>query len=368
MAATKVLIFSNTLTGGGAERVASNLADGLAELGYNVVLYCIKDGDMTYAPTSRVNLHFYTSFKPIKGLNILRSVLNMRSIIKTHMPDIVIGIQSTNAFKAKMALLLSGQRIPIIYSEHNSLERPSCAPLSRMERFYKFFFSRFCNAYTVLTNSDKVYGESKGLKNIVVMPNPLQLKPVEIIPYKEKIVLAVGRLNVWHYKGFDILVRAWELIAEKYPDWQLQIAGVGSESEKNKILSFVKSESVKKKILFLGYSKDVIQYYKKSSIFVLSSRYEGFGLVLTEAMSQRCACIATDYKGRQADIITDGVNGFLCSPENIDDLAKKIELLIVDKDLRECIQRQSLMSLDRFSPIVYAKRWDSLIKKLYDER
>lgn len=364
----KVLIFSNTLTGGGAERVASNLADGLVSLGYQVILYCTQTKDITYAPSSKVDLNFYPSSKSIKGLNIIKRIWDMRKIIRKHNPDIVIGIQSTNAFYSKIAQLISGHRIPVVYSEHNSLERPLCAKLSFMENFYKFRFSKLCDAFTVLTDADRLYGEKRGLKNIVVMPNPLQLTPINEIPLKENVVLAVGRLNVWHCKGFDVLVQAWEQIANKHTDWELQIVGAGNNESKEKIISYISDSTIRQKVKFINYTQNIETVYRQASIFVLSSRYEGFGLVLTEAMSQRCACVATNYNGRQGEIITDGVDGLLCATENVDDLAKKLELLIEDDELRKSIQHQSTCNLERYHPLTYAQKWDSLIKRLGNDR
>ena len=361
-----IMILSGSLTGGGAERVAVNLADGLARLGHHITLVCEQRGEITYKPSDNVNLQFYPQVSNKRYITILEYAWNIRGMIKQIRPDVIIGIGTGNSLRGKIAQMLSLKRIPVILSDHYTLDSPSCAPFSKTERFLKFYFSRICEAYTVLTHADKVFGESKGLKNIVVMPNPLELSPAVEGYTKDKVILAVGRLNAWHCKGFDILVRAWETLAHKYPDWQLQIAGMGSEMDKERILSFLEDKSVRNRITFLGYTKDVVKHYQRSAIFVLSSRYEGFGLVITEAMSQMCACVATDYKGRQSEIITDGVDGLLCTPENIDDLAQKMEMLITDNELRKKIQNNATLNLKRFHPDVYAKMWDSLISQQFN--
>lgn len=367
MGSRKILIFSLTLTYGGAERVASNLADGLASLGYNVVLYCHKEGEFTYMPSSLVVLKFYPEMElgfvgRIK--NFLRNICHMRSEIKKEKPDAVIGILPQNTLKAKLGQLFSGLRIPIIYSDHDALERPDCAPLSKAQKFYKFHFSRLCDAYTVLTDVDRIYGESIGLKNIVVMPNPMGLKPLQIVPVKEKVILAVGRLSAWHCKGFDLLIEAWGKLANKYPEWNLQIAGAGDDEDRLRLLDMANIAGVKGSFELLDYTKDIDKYFKRSSIFVLSSRYEGFGLVVTEAMSQGCACIAADYKGRQSEIITDGVNGVLCDVDNVDSLATKMDILLSNEELRCKIQQAAIKVSEKFSLENYAKRWDKLIKQL----
>ena len=99
-------------------------------------------------------------------------------------------------------------------------------------------------------------------------------------------------------------------------------------------------------------------------IFVLSSRYEAFGLVLFEAMSQKCACIACDYLGRQSDIITDGLDGLLCETYNADALALKIDQLINDNSLRLSLQTHSTDNLNRFSETNITLQWESLLYSL----
>ena len=141
------------------------------------------------------------------------------------------------------------------------------------------------------------------------MPNPLGLQPVNDIPHKQNIILAVGRLDDWHVKGFDVLIRAWARVVSSFKflvstdGWKLQIAGTGSEESLNYLKQLCKENGVEDSVEFLGFRKDVEKLYQEASIYVLSSRYEGFGLVLIEAMSQGCACVACDYKGRQREII-----------------------------------------------------------------
>ena len=367
MGSKKILIFSLTLTCGGAERVASNLADGLVNLGHDVVLYCYKQGEFTYVPSPQVVLKFYPDMElsfvgRIKSF--IRNISHVRSEIKQEKPDVIIGILPKNALKAKLGQLVSGSRIPVIYSDHDALERPDCSPLSKTLKFYKFYFSRICDAYTVLTDADRICGESRGLKNIVVMPNPMGLQPVLTVPEKEKVILAVGRLSAWHYKGFDLLIEAWSKLATKYPDWKLQIAGAGSEEDRVRLLHMANSAGITSSFELLSYTKEVDKYFKRSSIFVLSSRYEGFGLVVTEAMSQGCACVAADYKGRQAEIITDGINGLICDVENVDALTAKIDLLLCNEELRCRIQQAAIEVAKKFSIENYASRWEKLIEQL----
>ena len=204
--------------------------------------------------------------------------------------------------------------IPVVATEHDSFERPISAPLHKVEYFTKFWINKLYDTVTVLTEADtKAIGSR--LNNVVVMPNPLSLVPAKSIPVKENVVLAAGRLDAWHYKGFDNLIKAWGLLKKREHDiifsnkdnnivrWKLRIAGVGGDERLNYLKNLCKENEVEDSVEFLGFVNDMQSLYQRSSVFVLSSRYEGFGLVLIEAMSQGCAPVACDYKGRQREII-----------------------------------------------------------------
>lgn len=254
------------------------------------------------------------------------------------------------------------------------------------------------------------------------MPNPLFLTPIKEIPHKDKTVLAAGRIDDWHYKGFDILIKSWKKIQDlndnvndddNLRDWWLKIAGAGNQESFEYLMNLLPDgnwihnendnenenwfwRSEKYHIEFLGFQKDMESLYKKSEIFVLSSRYEGFGLVLIEAMSQGCAPIACDYKGRQREILEDtqpnpphvgrepdcaesniyksslnrediggsSVCGILCEPDNADGLANAIQKMISDEDYRKNVQqnavnRSKFYNLENIIPM-----WEELLDKV----
>ena len=113
------------------------------------------------------------------------------------------------------------------------------------------------------------------------------------------------------------------------------------------------------------YTSDIELEYKKAAIFVLSSRYEGFGLVLIEAMSQGCACIACDYKGRQSEIVNDGLDGLLCDVEDIQQLSDKIAYLIENDVERIKLQNNAIVSVSKFSIQNIVDEWNVLLNQLH---
>lgn len=353
----KIFILTSSLTYGGAERVASLQANGLVKLGYEVFLLTDLRKPVTYQVDSQVKLLDVG----VRGNPIAlrwRQFRLMYRLIQEYRPDFVISHLAYGAMAALAARLTLGWKHPlVIVADHNSYERPACAPMPKRQYIQKFYVNRLYDYVTVLTDADKQYIGSR-LKHIALMPNPLVHLSSEENVKKRKVVLAVGRIDAWHCKGFDLLIAAWNEIAPQHPDWYLRIVGAGSNASKRYLSQLCKVPNIE----WVDYTPAIAYHYAESSIFVLSSRYEGFGLVLTEAMAHHCACVACNYKGRQAEIITEGVDGLLCPVEDMAALRQCLTRLIEDEELRNRLQQNADKRLDRFSVDNYALRW----KRLFD--
>lgn len=354
-----VAIVIGQLCSGGAERVAVLWAKGFVAGGNRVTIISDTAKSIDYEIPSGVELcHF--DFSEIKK-NFLRTAFNFRREIKSLSPDMLITVLYPINILALFATC--NLNIPIVNTEHNSFERPNSSRLSFFSKFSKFFFNKFFSRVTILTEADKrVIG--KKLKNVSVMPNPLAFAPLETLPIKEKVIVASGRLDAWHYKGFDLLIEAWAKLAREYPDWNLKICGDGSDESLSYLKSLVCKYEVENQITFLGFRKDIQSIYKASSIFVLSSRYEGFGMVLIEAMSQGCACVACDYKGRQHEIIENDSQGVLCEPDNVDSLVVALRKLLADESYRTECQKNAIERSKYYELNNVMKFWDEICKKL----
>lgn len=355
----KIFILISSLTYGGAERVASLQANGLVKLGYEVFLLTDLKKPVTYQVDSQVKLLDVG----VRGNPVAlrwRQFRLIHKFIQEYHPDFVVSHLAYGAMAALTARLVLGWKRPlIIVADHNSYERPACAPMSRRLYIQKFYVNRLYDYVTVLTNSDKQYIGSR-LKHIAVMPNPLANLSGEVNVKKRKVVLAVGRIDAWHCKGFDLLIAVWNEIAPRHLDWCLRIVGAGNDASKRHLSRLCKVPNIE----WVDYTPNIAHHYAESSIFVLSSRYEGFGLVLIEAMAHHCACAACDYKGRQAEIITDGIDGLLCPVEDIAALRQCLLRLIEDNELRNRLQQNADKRLERFSVDNYALRWKRLFQAL----
>ncbi len=114
-------------------------------------------------------------------------------------------------------------------TDHNAYERPEGHEMPLRQKRCKFRYNKYFERVTVLTNRDKEIMDSKGFRNVEVLHNPLFLKTADTVAEKDNVILAVGRIDAWNYKGFDLLINAWNKIFMKYPDWKLKIVGSGSD-------------------------------------------------------------------------------------------------------------------------------------------
>ncbi len=386
----KILIVCPRLCHGGAERVAVTLANGFIHRGHDVVFLTDLFEEQTYQLDDAVQVKSLVAVSTPKYKKWFSAIRIVRKNIRKEKPNVMIGIMSLCSIIAWIAS--RGLHVPVVATEHNSYERPQGVKFSLYDRIYKFHLSKLFDVVTVLTGADKQLLRNKD--NVVVTPNPLILKPVEDIPKKENVVLAAGRVDNWHYKGFDVLIKAFSKLVQsskfkvQNEGWKLQIAGVWRNPETRKYLDSIAEESgVLDKIEYLGFIEDMQKLYAESSIFVLSSRYEGFGLVLIEAMSQGCACIACDYKGRQREILCpDGdvpsekcqvksekfigsnieicENGILCEPDDVDALSEAMKTMIMEDEYRESIRQNAINRSEYYSIEHTMDRWESLLNNV----
>lgn len=195
----------------------------------------------------------------------------------------------------------------------------------------------------------------------VYIPNSLDKMPNKLSKLDSKNLIAIGRLS--KEKGFDDLLRLFKKISVKYPDWKLNIVGDGME--KDDLFSLAKNLRLGDKIVFHGYqNKDYINnLLLESSIYIMTSHTESFGLVLIEAMSYGVPCISYDSAQGANEIIDDGVNGFLVKNRNEEDMVSKIELLINDEKLRNKLGKNARQKSKNYSGEVVLEKWSKLINK-----
>jgi glycosyltransferase involved in cell wall biosynthesis len=197
------------------------------------------------------------------------------------------------------------------------------------------------------------------IKNISVIHNPLSFFPIQASECKNHEVIAVGRYV--YQKGFDMLIDAWKLVVESHPDWVLRIYGAGDREVYEEQVYDLELENN----CFLESSvSNIVEKYLDSSIFVLSSRFEGWGLVITEAMACGLPVVSFDCPCGPKDIITDGEDGYLVGLGDTKIMADKINQLIENESVRQSMGRNSKRNAEKFKIDNIARQWDDLFVRL----
>ena len=352
----KLLFVISSLSSGGAERVLSILANKFAEMGEVVIV--------TMAKTDS----FYLLHKNIKHIkldllknsnNILQSAMNnlyrikaFVKIFKKENPDVIISFMTHTNILSTVAAKIADKKI--IISERIAYDYYGSKILNIVRRFvYPFSDALITQTYADLKNYSF-------LKHSYVIYNPIETESFDTNIKKQKIVLGVGRFD--KQKGFDVLIKAFHQVGKD--DWRLVIAGEGCERERlEKLIEELQATNIE----LIGKTKEIFKWYRQASIFVLSSKREGFPNVLIEAMSMGCAVVSFDCPYGPSEIIQDGVNGLLVEDQNKKKLKKTIELLIKDEKLRDKLAKEAIKVREKYSIEKIAEEWERIIKKVVYE-
>ena len=230
--------------------------------------------------------------------------------------------------------------------------------------FSKFWMRRLLDdvrrldRLVVLTAKDReAWAE---LDHVVDIPNPLTFEPQTVSQLSEKRVIAVGRYC--YEKGYDLLLQAWAKVAAQHPDWRLDVFGDGDRTpyEQQRAALGLSEDSCR----LHGRTSDIEKEYLASSLLVCSSRFEGFGMMLVEAMACGLPVVSFDCQWGPRSIIADGQDGLLVADGNVDKLAEGLSRLMTDASLRQQMGQAARENVKRFRIDAIAARWQALFNEV----
>ena len=195
----------------------------------------------------------------------------------------------------------------------------------------------------------------------VYISNIVDSIPKRVAPLQEKRLISVGRLSA--EKGFIDLLMLYNKIEKNHPDWCLDIIGDGAE--RKKLEEYIKKHNLELKVTLHGFQKKdyIDKMLQKSSIYLMTSYTESFGIVLIEAMSHGLPCIAFSSAEGAREIIDSGRNGYLINNRNFEAYIKKVEDLMEDIDTRKAIGKEGRKSINKYSGEEVIKDWYKLIEE-----
>lgn len=377
---TIVYVMESLVPKGGTERIISEKANYLAEqYKYNVyIITCTQQQDQPNAFQLSPSVHqiklaipYYSQYcyKYPKRFFVKLSINKKlkEAIIEAVQqinPDILIGI---GHYKADLISSIKCRAKKIIechearFFTQSGMANHQNVLSKLFTKFYrKLYFrtiERKADVIVTLTEGDKLLWNKA--KRIEVIPNFSNIQVSQISSCHSKRVIAVGRLS-WE-KGYDRLIDIWELVSRKSPDWQLDIFGEG-ELEKN--LSYKIAKKHINNITIHPTTNNISYEFSKSSICVMTSYYEGFALVLLEALKHGVPCVAYDCPFGPASIIEDNRCGYLIDNGNINVFAKKLCTLMNDENARKKFSKESIKRSKDFAIDTIMGKWINLFESL----
>jgi glycosyltransferase involved in cell wall biosynthesis len=360
----KVVLVISSLSSGGAERVMSMMANYWAEKGWDVTLVTFAEISTDFFPISqRIKRTGLGLLKP--SANILQSltnnvqrILSLRKTITELSPQVVISFMDITNI---ITLAAVGKAFPVIVSERVD---PRYVELGAMRNFLRRQLYPYAAAVVLQTDTVATWaGQFVSHKKIKIIQNPLlqsgdTSSSVGNVSLAEKTVLAIGRLT--EQKGFDLLINAFSSVC--LDGWQLLIVGEGDD--RPQLEKLIKSQGMEGRITLVGRVSNVQQYLEKASIFVLSSRFEGFPNVLLEAMSGGLPVISFDCPSGPGDIINDGEDGLLVPSGDVGSLATAMSRLMADEQMRRRLGKKAEFVRERFAIDHIMGQWERVLEGL----
>lgn len=372
-------IYTAIVTKGGADRVIAEKANWLADHGHEIAI--VTDTQLGREPafplSPKVKLidlaidfsKEYGHCFPVRIWMYYKLMYQyrrkMKSLLMQDRPDIVIStlgrdISFITKIKDGSKKIGEAHTTKHFIRNFHLLEQRNVI-FKYLTKFFRWHMDRQVNrldALVVLTSQDEHDWGDK--IPIYVIPNSFPFYPDKPSLCENKQAIIVGRYN--SAKGYNYLIDAWKIVYQKHPDWIINIFGSGEYEDR--VRKQIQDHGLQDVVIMNNPIDHIMEEYLKSSIYVMSSVFEGFAMVLLEAMSCGLPCVSFDCPYGPRNVITDGEDGFLVEYLNSHALADNICKLIENEELRKRMGRQGRHNVLRFSRETIMPQWEKLFKSL----
>lgn len=339
---------------GGTERVCSIVANELVKENYQISILSLSHGvEPFFKLDSRITLNYLYSKKVSMKKNFIGCCLKIRKYLQSNEIDTLIVVDSISCVFTVPALW--GLKIKHICWEHFNFNVNLGVKFRDLGRKWA---AKYCDYIVTLTNRDmELWQQGLGKINakIISIANPTPYATTNHrAKSSSKTVLAMGRLT--YQKGFDLLIESWAEVCKVNLDWTLKI--VGSGEDESKLKQQVINLGLSQRVNFIPVTKNVTVQYQNASFYCLSSRFEGFGMVILEAQSFGIPVVSFNCDAGPSDLITHGKNGFLAKAGNVKDLSDQLlhMMILSDNDFMK-MSEASYENAKKYSTQNITKEW-----------
>ncbi len=363
-----VLMKNNICQLGGTERVTVVLANALVKTYDCSIITLSQSTSIPYKLNK--NIRIFNLYKENKRLRyiIFDSCIRIRNYINQNSIKTLIVIGRNNGIIPLIIKLFTNTKL--IFCEHGTTKPELYMHLSIKEKLYNFLFQKLItmcsDKIVVLTEREKKaysseynvsYERMECIYNFI--DNELTTENVEYNK-ESKTIISVGRIN--ESKGYEYLVLVAAQVLKAHPEWNWHIYGDGNQEYINKIQNLINQYGIKNKVILKGNVNNIYELYNKYAIMVMTSRHEGLPMVLLEAKAKKLPLVSFDIESGPSEIIRDNIDGFLIAPFDIDEMSKKICMLIENPELRQKFSNNAYGNIDKFKKETIIAKWIDLIE------
>ena len=368
----KILLFTHSLAGGGAERTVATLANHWAERGWDVTVATLAPRDQDFyelrAGVRRIALDLSgDSGSPLAAArHNLRRIRELRRVLALLRPEVALAMMST----PNMLLALASRGMPWLVRVGSERCYPPHAPLDWPWSSARRLLYGHLDAVVALTDECRRWIATHTsahtvpvIPNAVVCPLPCVapwVMPDQVLKPGRRVLLAVGRLDP--VKNLGGLLAVYARLADRHPDWDLVILGEGPE--RSALQAARAALGLEGRVVMPGIAGNVAHWHARCDLYVLSSHSEGFPNALAEALCHGMPVVSVDCDTGPRDIIRHGTDGLLVAPGDPDALEGALDALMANSALRQQFAARAANARQRFSIERVAAMWEALFSRI----